>query len=109
VLPLRIWHYDRGRLVDLTARFPGLVAREADELWRTYLANRGDGNDVRGILAAYMADAYRLGRADEGWARLENALRRGDLHLYGGDDLWPADAAYLRKLRVFLQRSGYAP
>jgi hypothetical protein len=111
VQPLLVWHYDHGRLIDATSAFPGLVAREAYALWRSYLADRGHGPsaDVRGVLAAYLADEYRLGRGDEGWRRLEQALQRGELHPYGrDDDFWPTDRAYLRKLRAFLQQTGYA-
>jgi subtilisin-like proprotein convertase family protein len=108
IAPLLVWHYDHGRLVDVTGDFQKHIANEAAGLWHDYLTNRGGSNDVRGILAAYMADEYRLGRQDEGWGHLERALTRGDLHPYGRKDTtWPTDAAYLRKLRSFLQKTGY--
>src|SRR5437879_464600 len=62
--------------------------------------------DVRGVLAAYVADQYLLGRPARGWALLRTALRRGELQR-GVDPLWPVGRAYVRKLRSFLARTGY--
>ena len=61
---------------------------------------------MRGILAAWLADQYSLGRGRAGWRVLERAVRRGELgHKFDG---WPVGKAYLRKLRAFLRRTGYA-
>lgn len=63
---------------------------------------------MRGILTAYMADQYLLGREEEGWRRLDGALHRGEL---GPGELgahWPVGAAYIRKLHLFLREKGYA-
>jgi hypothetical protein len=51
---------------------------------------------VRGVLAAWLADQYLLGRGAAGWSVLRRAERRGEV-----------DRAYLRKLRSFLRRTGY--
>jgi hypothetical protein len=61
---------------------------------------------VRGILAAWLADQYSLGRGRAGWRFLERAERRGELGRK--PDLWPVGKAYLRKLRAFLKTTGYA-
>jgi subtilisin-like proprotein convertase family protein len=109
VQPLQIWHYDRARLVDVTRAFPRMIEREAGSLWRAYLTVRKSAYpEVRGILAAYLADLYLLGREDEGWRRLEEAFRRGDLGRGPSKDGWPAGQAYLHKLRAFLRETGYA-
>lgn len=109
VLPLRILHFDHGHLADATGRFPGLVRQEAERLWRGYLRLRQDREaDVRGLLAAWLADMYRLGRGREGWRRLEEAYRRGDLGPRPALAGWPQGRAYLRELRSFLRRAGYA-
>jgi subtilisin-like proprotein convertase family protein len=106
--PLRIWQYRSGRLVDATRQFPAEVEADAARQWKDYLAARKDRSaDVRGVLAAWLADEYLLGRGDAGWAKLEQAFRRGELghtkKLYG----WPAGRAYLAFLRSFLRRNGY--
>jgi subtilisin-like proprotein convertase family protein len=109
VPPVRIWRYDRGRLLDVTRRFPGVVRADAARLWGLYLRTRRSSyREVRGILAAYLADAYVLGEQVEGWRRLELAYRRGDLGHGPTKEGYPAGRAYLTKLRAFLRETGYA-
>jgi subtilisin-like proprotein convertase family protein len=108
-LPLRVESYDHGTLTDVTSRFPSLVRAEASSLWAEYLKERRSReNDLRGVLAAWLADEYRLGRADEGWQRIEAAYRRGELSAPRVDPLWPAGRKYVRALRIFLAELGYA-
>jgi subtilisin-like proprotein convertase family protein len=105
--PIRILRFDHGRFVDVTRRFPRLVRRDAVELYALYRSQlRSPSYDVRGILAAWLADEYSLGRGRAGWRVLERAERRGELGRK--PDIWPAGKAYLRKLRAFLRRTGYA-
>ncbi|MFN2466653.1 MAG: proprotein convertase P-domain-containing protein [Gaiellaceae bacterium] len=107
--PVQLWQYDRGRLRDVTRRFPAAVRRQADELWMRYVEERrGRHPEVRGILAAYLADAYLLGREDEAWRRIGAALRRGELGRGRTQAGFPAGRAYLGKLRLFMRRTGYA-
>jgi hypothetical protein len=103
--PIQIWEFDGGRLRDATLLFPGQVELDAKRLWRTYLEHRRT-DDVRGVLAAWQADQYLLGREDAGWLELERALTRGDLE--GPDGFWPTGRRYLRALRAFLVKTGYA-
>ena len=105
---LRIWRYDRGRLRDVTRSFPRAVERDAAALWRDYLRVRRSGvREVRGLLAAWLADQALLGRAGEGWRRLEQANRRGELGRGATLDGYPAGRRYLSALRSFLRRAGY--
>lgn len=107
--PIRVWHYERGSLVNVTRRFPGPVAAHAAALWNLYLrARRSAFPEARGILAAYLADEYLLGRQKRGWERMEAARRRGDLGRGPSKDGYPAGAAYLARLRSFLRTTGYA-
>ena len=102
--PIQLWRFDSGRLDDVTGAFPSRVTQDADALWRTYRRLRHK-DDVRGVLAAWLADEYLLGREQAGWKALEAANRRGELiGTYPG---WPAGSAYLRALRSFLVRTGY--
>ena len=88
--PIQIWELDAGRLRDVTRLFPGQVELDAKRLWRTYLEHRRR-DDVRGVLAAWQADQYLLGREDAGWLELERALERGDL--VGPNGFWPTGLA----------------
>ena len=108
VLPIRIVSYDHGTLTDVTSRFPSLVRAEAASLWAEYLKDRRSrDDDLRGLLAAWLADEHRLGRADEGWKRIEAAYRRGELSAPRVDPLWPAGRKYVHALRAFLVDNGY--
>jgi subtilisin-like proprotein convertase family protein len=100
--PIRIFRFDHGRFVDVTRRFPRLVRRDAARLFRSYLAQRrGPNADVGGILPAWLADQYLLGRGPAGWPVLRRAVRRGELQS------WEKPKTYLRKVRFFLRRTGY--
>jgi subtilisin-like proprotein convertase family protein len=104
--PIRILRFDHGRFVDVTRRFRKLVQRDAAALYASYRSQlRSAAYDVRGVLAAWLADEYSLGRGPAGWRVLERAERRGELGRKR--DLWPVGKAYLRKLRAFLHRTGY--
>jgi hypothetical protein len=107
--PMRIWRYDHGRLLDVTRSFPRLVERDAERQWRWYMRERSrESAEVRGLLAAWLADMYLLGREDEGWQTLEGAYRRGELGPKQSLAGWPQGRAYIRALRTFLRKTGYA-
>jgi subtilisin-like proprotein convertase family protein len=100
--PIRILRFDHGRFVDVTRRFPRLVARDAATLYGFYRKERRrpDG-DIGGILPAWLADQYLLGRGPTGWPVLREAVRRGEIQA------WERPRTYLRKVRFFLRRTGY--
>jgi hypothetical protein len=105
--PLQIWHLEEGRLLDVTRNFPGEVKLDSNGLWRLYEKVRGERADVRGVLAAWLADECLLGREEQGWTRVEAIRKRG---LLGPDpDLagWPQGSSYVRELRVFLRKFDY--
>jgi subtilisin-like proprotein convertase family protein len=109
VLPILVRRYDHGALIDVTNDYPALVRAEAAHLWTEYLRDhRRRDADVRGLLAGWLADEYRLGRQDEGWRRIEAAFRRGELSAPRVDPIWPAGRKYLSALRTFLVKNGYA-
>lgn len=105
--PIQIWHFERGRLIDVTRRFPARVERDADGLWRLYRRFSGPSDDPRGVLAAWVADQYLLGRGESGWATLEKLERRGAFGPRPDLAGWPQGKGYLRALRAFLARTGY--
>ncbi len=104
--PIQIWSYRAGRFADVTQSFPAAVRRDADRLWQGYLADRkNEGTDVRGVLAAYLADRVLLREGAQGWSRLLEALRRGELSPPAG--VGPTGAAYLKAVVKLLADSGY--
>ncbi len=107
-LPIQIWRYERGKLVDVTSEFPALVRRDAAMWWRSYLAARRHKEDVRGLLAAWLADEIRLGRGEAGWREVRAAFARGEVSPPQADPLWPAGRTYLDALHRFLIERGYA-
>jgi subtilisin-like proprotein convertase family protein len=109
VFPVQIWHYERGTLRDVTSNYLFAVRSDAAQIWREYLRERkAPVSDVRGLLAAWLADEVRLGRSAEGWKQLDAAYRRGELSAPRVDPLWPSGRKYLRALRAFLVENGYA-
>ena len=100
--PIRILRFDHGRFVDVTRSFPSAVRRDARWLFAFYRSERSkrDG-DVAGILPAWLADQYLLGRGAAGWSVLQRAVRRGELSKRENP------GTYLRRVRAFLRRTGY--
>lgn len=107
--PIRIWRFEHRRLRDLTRTYPAAVTRDAHRLLRLYAQQRRTAQpEVRGILAAYLADEYLLGHDARGWALLQTAYARGELGRTARRDGYPAGRRYLAQLRAFLRRTGYA-
>lgn len=106
--PMRIWHFEGGRFRDVTRRFPGQVEIDARTLWRTYTTDPFARADPRGVLAAWLAEQYLLGRGEASWSALEAAYRRGELGPAAELAGWPQGRAYLRAVEAFLRKLGYA-
>jgi streptogramin lyase len=105
VSPIQIWSYRHGKLRDVTRRYPRLIRRDAARIWRLYLKYRK--GDVRGILPAWMADEYLLGRAAFADRVLEQAAARGELKRDGG--FGPRGSqAYIGAVKALLRRTGYS-
>jgi virginiamycin B lyase len=109
VFPIQIWSYRHGRFLDVTRRFPAAIRRDAAKLWRLYLQERRrKGEFVRGILPAWAADEYLLGRGATVWQTLEHEARLGYLDCRNGCFAEPRNPqAYIRKVRAFLRKTGY--
>jgi subtilisin-like proprotein convertase family protein len=102
VFPIRIFRFDHGRFLDVTRRFPKLVRRDAASVYSLYRSERRRPNsDVAGILPAWLAEQYLLGRGPSGWPVLRRAVRRGEIRPF------ERPRTYLRKVRFFLRRTGY--
>jgi hypothetical protein len=102
--PIQIWQYRRGALIDVTREFPREIEKQAAELKATYTKERKSKDvDLRGFIAAYVADLYLLDRGDEAQTFLRQAQSRGDLRGFGG----PTGAKYVTALTRFLRANGY--
>ncbi len=67
-------------MTDVTRSFPALVRKDAAMLWKGYeQEHTGDDVDVRGVLAAWMADQYLLGQQNAGWTSLQQINAQGGL------------------------------
>ena len=111
--PLLVLDYGTDRsgrtaLRDVTAGYRGAIEDEAAG-FRKDIPKYGKDGDPRGVIAAYVADLYRLGRKRQATAYLNSALRRGLLHAPApGPDIWPTDRKYIRALKRFLKKHGYS-
>ena len=103
--PPQLFRFARGDFVDETRSHPSTIRRDGRRLLREYRRQRGR-RDVRGILAAYAADQYLLGRGPAGLRTVKRALRRRDVRRleFSG---WPRGGSYLRALRKALRAWGY--
>ncbi|MCU0550717.1 MAG: hypothetical protein MUC48_15320 [Leptolyngbya sp. Prado105] len=94
--PIQIWQFDNGKMTNVTRKYPKLIYNNAYKLWGYYQqVKMEEGADVRGILAAYLADKYLLGQQEDGWKRLREVYRERDRE------------EYFAKLRDFLEKAGY--
>jgi len=109
VRPIQIWAYDRGVFRDVTRRYREEIRRDAADIWRLYLKHRGK-RSVRGILPAWAADQYMLGRGYEVDRVLEEARTRGYLDCTSADVCIgePRSAeGYISAVRRLLHKTGY--
>jgi hypothetical protein len=95
-LPVRIFRLRQGKLIDVTTSFRGVLRADARSALRLYRKQRGGDVNVRGVLAAYAADRYRLGERSGARRTLSRALKRGDV-----------DRAYIARVDRFLRKIGY--
>lgn len=98
--PVQIWQYRGGKMTDATRQFRQQIARDAAGWWKDFEEQRKNGIDsegfnVKGILAAYLADKYMLGQGEEGWRQVRQAYQLRDRE------------KFFSELQAFLKESGY--
>jgi hypothetical protein len=104
--PPTIFSYNAGHLLDITRSFPSVIKADATRQLRLYKrAHRR--RDIRGVVAAYAADEYLLGKPSAGLHLAYLALRRGELDGLGRGDVWARGRAYISALKKFLRHNGY--
>jgi hypothetical protein len=98
--PVRILRYRAGRLTVETPSFPSEIGRDANALWHAAMnPKRKAGN--QGIVAAWAADECMVGHAAVAFKTIDRLSRSGKIH---GER---SRVAFERRLRSFLQRTGY--
>ncbi len=104
--PPLVLDYDpavKGGFRVVTRRFPALARKNAKDALHTLRAARRQRYETLGVVAAYVADLYLLGRGREVRPYLARARKRGDLRGVTG----PARRSFERKLLTFLHAQGY--
>lgn len=103
-LPLQVWSLREGRLVDTTSSFPKALAADAARCFTGFVRARSQGYG-NGLIAAWAADEYRLGRRALVSRTLAREAARGNLR--SREHYGPAGAAFVAKLKRFLKSNGY--
>ena len=93
--PVRIFQYYQGEILDVTKKYPVQINSDASEMWLEFYRRLNKKQNVKGVLAAYLANKYMLGEKEEGWKSIESA--------YQGSDR----STYFANLRNFLTEKGY--
>lgn len=95
-LPLQIWQYRQGKMLNVSKQYPVQVYTNSCELWLESNKRLSEDGEAKGVLAAYMANQYVLGQEMESWQLLERVYQAADRTQFFG------------KLREFLVSTGYA-
>ncbi|MBN1527755.1 MAG: hypothetical protein JW895_01755 [Thermoleophilaceae bacterium] len=96
-LPVQIFEFREGALRDVTRKHRRILRKDATRAYRLYRQQRSrPGINLRGVLAAYAADRYRLGQRRGARAVLRAAVARGDV-----------DEAFLGQVDRYLKKLKY--
>jgi hypothetical protein len=107
-MPLQVWRFRAGRFADVTRAFPQRIRKDAGRWWRAYRRALRQHGEQFGVLAAWAADEYRLGRRHAVLRRLHRERLRGHLRAAGAlGSLWPSGRRYVRRLDKRLRGLGY--
>lgn len=96
VLPLQIWRYRQGKMEEVTKNFPAEIKTHSSQLWLEFNQGLNQNREVKGILAAYLANKYLVGEEEAAW----NLLKK----VYQGSDR----DSYFAQIRQFFIATGYA-
>jgi hypothetical protein len=102
-MPLRLLTFARGTWTDVTRAHPEALRADAARWLKAYKKRR-NGRRALGLLAAWVADEYRLGKRATADAFLRSELRAGRLR---SDAPWRGGQAYISLLKRRLAAWGY--
>jgi hypothetical protein len=100
-MPPLIERYSAGQLTDVTSDFPDVVTADAKKILKQLPSARRQHRDLRGLVAAYVADQDTLGSKSAGVAFLAKERKNHDL---GSDK---RAKAFEKALGKFLKKYGY--
>jgi hypothetical protein len=96
--------YRRGRFSDVTRSHKALVRSDARR-WKREYRKRRDGHRSLGVLAAWTADQYVMGRKHQAHRFLAGERRAGRLR--SAFESWKSGGAFISQLKRRLRRWGY--
>jgi hypothetical protein len=103
-LPLQIWSFHEGRLIDATREFPAQISADARRQLGAFRANRSKGLGL-GFIAAWAADEDLLNHRSLVSRTLADEARRGRLR--SREAFSPGGTKFIAKLTRFLKKTGY--
>lgn len=101
--PLQIFSFSHNAFHDVTRQYPNRLRADAAKWLGAFHHHFGNG---RGLIAAWAADEYLLGRPGLVKSQLAGALKAGHLGVpsrFGG----PSPAKFVTQLQALLRRFGY--
>jgi hypothetical protein len=106
-LPLQILTFSQGRFHDVTGSYPGLVRQDAASWLKVFkhMARQHYADSV-GVIAAWAADEYRLGKSAAANRYLSQQAKAGHLKSALGRSE-PQGQRFVAALKRFLRRHGY--
>lgn len=93
-LPIQIWGWNAGSFIDLTRKFPAVIASDAAKWWAAYRKNLKQGT---GLIAAWAADEDLLGKQATVTSTLSKEVSAHHI-----------SASFVASLQSFLKHNGYA-
>lgn len=101
--PLQIFSFSHNAFHDVTRQYPNRLRADAAKWLRAFHHHFGNG---RGLIAAWAADEYLLGRPGLVKTQLAGALKAGHLRAPAGLG-GPSAATFVTQLQKLLRRLGY--
>ncbi|HXD63467.1 MAG TPA: hypothetical protein VNV17_02560 [Solirubrobacteraceae bacterium] len=107
-LPLQILTFTGSRFQDVTDSYPALIRKDAATWLKTFKQiDHGHDIDSVGVIAAWAADEYRLGKAAAANRYLHQQAQAGHLKSALGGAGAAQGQKFVAKLQTFLRRHGY--
>lgn len=103
--PIQIWRDNSGVLVNVTRSFPALIANDARKWLHLYYQQFAAPYGADGLMAAYVADEYLLGKARTAWRLVHREGSAG--HLTDPGSGFTSASMFYKQVRRFLHRLGY--
>ncbi|HEY9867427.1 MAG TPA: S-layer homology domain-containing protein [Candidatus Obscuribacterales bacterium] len=94
-LPLQIFKYQFGEWQDVTRQYAEFIKEHNSALLQEVNKRSRLKQDLKGVLAAYLAQQYLLGQSDGGWKTVEELYQNSDRN------------QFFTQLRQWLKQTGY--